>query len=318
MKAIRYIIISCAVLVSLTGCQKDPLAEVNAGEWNKERNILGITFDGQVGSSVITRDGDIANINFTYNTSASADFSAIRIATLELSYGATASVTTGDELSFENDDNSATITVTPVHGDPLIWTITLTPFTEELSGTWDISALVVFGGTGPEWGGAAVLKMVDKPWCWDAATGPAAEEDNTLTFTFEGINSEGNTYGTLVNDAGSDGKYADFIFINADPHIDVNGFYRKIPTGESTWVHNQTDGTVTFTFGDGTSVTGKLVEAGTETVYNDGSTVITKTVSNYSISFELSGTDDWTNIYQDLDKFVSRPRKYWIDISKSR
>ena len=49
-------------------CQKDPMSEINDGDWNKERNIIGITFADQVGTATITRDGNNAEINFTYNT----------------------------------------------------------------------------------------------------------------------------------------------------------------------------------------------------------------------------------------------------------
>jgi len=316
MKTLRYIMLSLAAVLTIAGCQKDPLDIVNEGAWNNERNILGITFTDQVGLTTITRNSDSATVSFTYNTSASADLSAIEISSLEVSYGATASVAAGETLNFENADKTASITVTSAKGETLEWTITLEPFTEVLIGDWNVSSLLVYGGTGPEWGGAAVIKMTDKSWCWDAGTGPAAEEDNIFTFEFTGFDEDGNTTGDFYNNPGNDGKYADFIFIFSDPDIDLNDKYRKIPAGSGTWVHDQTNGTVIFTFEDNSTVTATFNEAGTYSLYNDGSTVINKIVADHSFSFPLTGTDDWTNIYTDYDKFVARPRSFWVDITK--
>lgn len=296
----------------LFACQKDPMDDVENGKWNKERNILNIVFQDQVGEAAIEREGDAAAVSFTYNTSASADLSAVKISYIEISYGASASVENGETLNFENTDHSAVITVTPVNGEPLDWIITLTPFTESLLGTWDITGLYVYGGTGPEYGGAAVIKMSDKSWCWPAADGPAAEQDNFLTFTMTGITAEGNTYGTVVNDAGADGKYTNFLFVSKTPNIDVNHFYRTIPKGQGSWMRNYATGTVTFTFADGTTKTGVFDGPGTYDLGNSKS----RTLTDHAFTFTLNGVDDWGNIYSDYDKFVQRPRKYWVDVKK--
>nr|MDA3822989.1 hypothetical protein [Bacteroidales bacterium] len=168
----------------------------------------------------------------------------------------------------------------------------------------------IWGGTGPEYGGGAVMAMMDKPWVWSETDGPGAELDNTVTFEMTGITEEGNTYGTIVNDAGDDGIYADFIF-TGDPVTDVNHFYRKIPKGEGEWLRNYATGTVVFTFAGQTTI-GYFVEAGTEDLgYGK-----TKTTTDYALAFDLNGTDNWDKIYSDYDKFVSRPRKFWIDLTK--
>jgi len=299
------------MLLGLAGCIKDPIEDITDGSWNKERNILGITFSGQVGEAEISRNGDVAIINFTYNIAAGSELSSIEINELEISYGASASVKAGESLDFSQGD-SAVVSVTPANGEPLDWVITLTPFTETILGTWSIEGLYVYGGTGPEYGGASVARMIEKSWCWSAADGPASEEDNTLTFTMDGITDEGNTYGTVVNDAGADETYANFIFTLNDPDEDVNHFYRTIPKGTGTWLRNYATGTVTFTFSDGTTKTASFDTPG---VYDLGNGQ-TRTLSTQAFTFSLSGVDDWSNIYSDYDRFVKRPRKYWIDISK--
>ena len=298
----------------IVSCQKDPLDEVNSGIWNKERNIVDVSFRGQIGDITNYREGDSATISFTCNTAEITDLSKVEITSLELSVGATASVTKGDYLNFNNNDNTAKITVTAAYGGKsLDWTIKLVPFNEELVGTWKISGLYVYGGTGAAYGGSSLVEMRSKSWCWNSKTGPAAEMDNTLTFALTGVTDEGNSYGTIKNDAGSDGLYADFIFVNKTPNVNVNSFYRKIPTGTGTWERNYSAGTVTFTFADGiTATTGGFISASSETVYG----TFVKTVTDHSFKFTLKGADDWASIYSDYDRFVSNPRYYWIDISK--
>jgi len=312
MKPIKTLLILVVVALACMSCQKDPLEEVNEGLWNKERNILGITFHGQIGDAVLSRKGDTATIQFIYNTASGSDLSKVALSAMELSYGASASFSVGDTLNFDNAEKMDSILVTASNGNSLYWYITLTPFTEALLGTWKISGLYVYGGTGAQWGGAALFKMSDRNWCWKPSGGPAAEQDNMLTFTLTGVNSTGNTYGTVVNNAGADGLYADFLFIFSEPDVDANSLYRKIPIGTSTWLRDYSAGTVTFTSVDGIVSSALFSEAGTETVYG----TITKTITDHAFVFTMTGRDDWTNIYNDIDKFVSNPHKYWVDIAK--
>lgn len=311
MKQIRILLLILTTAIALCSCQKDPLDEVNEGKWNKERNILGITFKGQVGDADINRTGDSATISFKYNTAEGTDLSKIRLDALEISYGASASADSGTILNFDNATKTAVITVTSVGGKNLDWKITLIPFTETLLGTWKITGLYVYGGTGPDYGGAGVAKMTDKPWCWSATTGPAAEQNNTLTFTLTGVTDDGSTYGTVVNNPGADGFYANFVYTAKTPSIDVNGFYRKIPKGTGSWLRNYSAGTVTFTFEDASTSTCTFA-TGVETLIGTA----TRTIPDHAFAFALTGKDDWTNIYNDIDKFVSNPRRYWIDVTK--
>jgi hypothetical protein len=309
----NYYIFILLMLTTICACQKDTMADITDGKWNKERNILNISFENQVGTATITRSGNTATIVFKCNTTNLSDLSSIKLNLLEISYGATASVKAGDCLNFENSNKQATITVTPVNGEPLQWVITLTPFVETLVGTWDIKGLYVYGGTGPAYGGAGVVKMSDKSWCWSATDGPAKEEDNNLVFTLDGFTAAGNTYGTVVNNAGTDGIYANFVYIAKTPNVDVNTFYRTIPKGTGTWARDYSAGTVTFTFSDGTTKV--------STFYPDVCTIDlgdskSRTLTMPSFMFSLSGVDDWTNIYTDYDKFVKNPHKYWVDVKK--
>ncbi|WP_439490813.1 hypothetical protein [Algoriphagus sp.] len=304
-----------AILLQVS-CAINPFDEFESGNWNNERSILTLKFENQVGKETITRVDDRSGIiHLGINTGAMAEMSNIKITSLVLSYGAEADVKTGDALDFENESSSAKIKVTSPTGKTRDYTVIAEAFEETIIGTYKLNNLVVFGGTGPEYGGGGVLPMTEKPWVWLPSGGPAAELDNTLTIELEGFTEEGNSFGTLVNDAGADGLFADFqqVAFGSYPATDVNNFYRKIPTGTGKWSRNYATGMVTFTFADGTTSTGRFVEGPvTESLGNDYS----KTVDNYAFSFNLNGTDDWNSIYSDYDKFIKRPRRFWIDLEK--
>ena len=262
VKLTKYILLACIVLTQ-QACVKDLQDDINDGGWNHERTILDIQFENQMGTALIeTVDAATGDINLAINVDAVPDLSNIRLKKLQLSYQAEASLEVGDALNFENGSRSASITVTSATGETRNYTITVSEFTETLVGTWDVKKLTIYGGTGPEYGGGAVMQLTDKPWCWSETYGPQAECDNVLTFTMTGVTDEGNTSGICINDAGVDGKYADFIFLgdgnkeNPGVDIDLKKFYRQIPEGESTWVRDYAANTITFTDKEGRKTTG--------------------------------------------------------------
>ncbi len=300
------------LLFSLAACVADPWDDVADGSWNNERIVLNIKFENQVGIAEINRlDDQAGEITITINIDAVPNLGAITLNNIELSYGASATVNVGDPLNFENAEQTASFEVTSPTGKTRTYIVKVVSFQETIVGTYNITDLVVFGGTGPEYGGSAVVPMMNKPWLWSDTDGPGAELDNTLTFELEGITEDGNTYGKIINDEGDDGLYANFNYIGS-PETDVNHFYRKIPTGEGKWLRNYATGEVVFTFADGTTASGSLIGPGTEDLGNGKS----KTTAASALVFSLKGTDDWDNIYSDYDKFVKRPRKFWVDIEK--
>ncbi|MEH0152912.1 hypothetical protein V6R21_02135 [Limibacter armeniacum] len=312
MKNIASYILLALIVLAQTSCVKDPLEDIQDGSWNNERSVINIKFENQVGQAEIHRiDETKGEINITINVSAVPDLSQIALQSLQTSFGATASVQVGDALNFENDSQTSTLTVTSPTGKTRDYTLKVESFEETLLGTYKITDLMVWGGTGPEYGGGAVLSMVSKPWIWPETGGPAAELDNTLTFEMEGITEEGNTYGKIINNAGDDGLYADFQYVG-DPATDVNHFYRTVPKTNGTWERNYALGQLVFTFEDGTKVIGEFVGAGTEDLGFDK----TKATTDFALAFNLNGTDDWDKIYSDYDKFVKKPRRYWIDLQK--
>lgn len=306
MKRINYLIIMVAVL--FTACQKDPSAGIKSHERDIESVSLGKDFT-QVGPATVNQDSSKVYVKVLMQ--GTVDFSKVT-PTIITSYKSTISPASGTIVNFAAHNNQATYTVTAQSGQTRTWTVVLVPFTEDLLGTWTIQDLTVYGGTGPQYGGGAVFTLESKN-VWDPITGPNAELDNTLTFTYTGVTSDGNTTGTCVNNAGPDGLYANFIY-NQNPVTDVNHYYRQIPEGSSTWVHDYTQDKVIFTDSKGNVTTCTFDGAQSINLGNG----LSKTISDNAFTFtNLPGSaDNWNAIYSDYDKIVERPYTYWIDVKK--
>lgn len=305
-----------ACVVSMQSCVKDLQDDVNEAGWNHERSVINIAFENQIGNAKIENiDGSTGDIEISINVGQQPTMSSVKLTNLEVSYQSKSSVKVGDALDFSS--GKAEISVISSTGETRNYTITANSFREELVGTWSVNALTIYGGTGPEYGGGAVMQLSDKPWCWMEATGPDKENDNILTFTLEGVTAAGNPTGKCINDAGPDNTYADFIFkgsMNKEGtnDIDLKKFYRQIPEGESTWERDYSKGTITFTDKNGRQTVGSFVGSGkVDCGYGNSFTV-----QNSAFQFSLAGQDDWTNIYSDYDKFVKKPRIFWVSVTK--
>lgn len=317
-KILRYSSFIIAVML-MQSCVKDMQDDLNEGGWSRDRMVLDIKVKNQVGIAEIEQiDGTYGEISLKLNMDVIDDLTKVELDVLQLSYDANASVNVGGTLNFDNPERSASIIITSASGETREYKIYASEFRETVIGTWNINDLVVYGGTGPEYGGGAVLKLQDKSWCWSDEFAPKKECDNIMTFTMDQITDEGNTSGICINNAGADGKYANFVFLgsmnkdNPGVDLDLKKFYRQIPEGESRWTRNYSLGTISFTDKDGKITTGVLENPGTYDLGNDKSI----TISNNAFSFSLSGTDDWKNIYSDFDKFAKKPRKYYIMVTK--
>ncbi|MXV50567.1 hypothetical protein GS399_06240 [Pedobacter sp. HMF7647] len=304
---INYIPVLFLALFLMAGCKKDPYDGVTSNEKSIEAYTLGGGLV-QVGPAVIDRTAGTVQVRVLMQ--ANTDLSKVAGNVIS-SYKSTVEPVSGSTVNFKAGNNKSTYTVTAESGESRQWTVELIPFTETLIGSYSIQNLTVFGGTGPEYGGGSVFKLSDKGG-WPVSAEPSTELDNKLTFTFTGVTADGSTYGDIVNDAGADGKYANFLYSAKNSIFDVNKFYRAIPTGTGKWERNYTANTITFTFADGKKVVGTFLGAGTESLGNGNN----KTITDNSFAFTLSSADDWGNIYSDYDKIVSRPRKFWIDVKK--
>jgi hypothetical protein len=304
MQYVWLIAVSLGLCVS---CIKDPYDDVISNERSIEAVTLGSGLT-QVGPAIVDKANGKVSVQVLIEANTTLDHVA---PLLQASYRATTSPASGEAVNFAANNNQYTYTVIAESGKTRDWVIELVPFSETLPGTYKITGQVLYGGTGPEYGGGGVLNLTDKPWVWPATGGPEAEQDNTLVFEFKGVTPEGHTYGTVTNTAGADGLYADYKFV-MNPATDVNKFYRKIPKVEGTWERNYSAQTITFRFADGTTSTGAFTGAKTIDLGNG----LSKKITNNAFDFILDGVDDWANIYSDYDKFVKKPRRFWIDVQK--
>ena len=315
------IFIAMGALVLLSACTKSPWAEVEEGSWNHDRRILDIKFAGQAGlAKVKDVDETTGTVTVQLATNLVDDMSRVKVETLNLSYKATADVERGGTMDFTGGD--PTITVTSATGKSRTYTVLMTEFTETIIGKYAITTSRVWGGTGPEYGGGALMEPSAKSWCWygDEGFGPAAEYDDYLEFTLDEIMDDGNTTGKCVHYGGVDGKHWNCLFKAAqnkegDTDIDLHKFFRQIPVGTSTWVRNYTENTISFTDAKGTVTVGALYDAGEYQVYKDNTRDVKLTVEHQAFAFKLNGVDDWTNIYTDYDKFAKKPRIFVVMVT---
>jgi len=288
-----------------------------------EKSIEAFTLGNglvQIGPAEIDRTAGTVKVKVLMQTG--TDLSKVS-PSIQTSYKASVSPLSGQVVNFSGSSNTASYTVTAESGQSRNWKVELVPFTETISGTYTIRAMVVYGGTGPEWGGGGVINMTDKPWVWPADGGPQAEMDNSLVFELTGATADGNTYGKFTNSAGADGKYADFIFSGA-PKTDVNAKYRVLPKGEGEWTRNYAANNVTFKFADGSTKVATF-RTGPYTYTDDYSGSGNKkdiykkevTAGLNALEFTLNSVDDWGNIYSDYDKLVKSTKRFWIDMKKN-
>ena len=316
MNKSRYFAAAIALL-AIVSCQKDPWAEIADGDWNHERSIIDLQFKGQAGTPVITNTGaETGTVDLQLATAYVEDLSRVEVEYITLSYKATGSVESGGTIDFT--DPSPEIVVSSPNGDVRTYKLNMTEFTETLTGKYRISVSKIFGGTGPMYGGGAVVDPAVKSWCWNSAGfGPSAESDDYLDITLDEITDDGNTVGTCMHYGGVDGKHWNCIFeasMNKEgkDQIDLHNFYRQIPIGKSTWRRSYSDNTITFTDSTGRETVATLMESGTYEIYNQDGYTHSITIDDSAFRFALSGKDDWTNIYSDYDKFVKRPWAYFV------
>ena len=210
----------------------------------------------------------------------------------------------------------------------------VTKIQDSLLGKFRIKTMWVYGGTGAEYGGGGWVDLYNKPWWFDQASGHdiTAELDNYLEFTLTDLLDGGNKLtGKCVNWAGEDGMNWSCFFhstqINGGEPTDGRALYRHIPIGESTWVRDLTvtPNTVTFTDAYGNVTVVEVYEPVTEFVpgYNDSNAAANTRTFPRNAEDDLTfhakitaGKDNWSTIYNEIDKVYDRPRDFFVDVER--
>lgn len=315
----------------------------NGKTGSHERTLLAIEFEGQIGEATITPvDAETGTVEFQLSTAIVADFSQVEITTLTVSYGATCSVSKGDKIDLTAA--APTITVTAEAGDTRVYTLNMTTFTESFEGCYAITGSSILGGLGDAtsadvwgWGVLLLASPEEKSWCWTKWTalgyGPAANYDNYLEVKCTKVNDDGTTEGTCINYGGVDGKHWNCLLDGAQnkekegQDLDLHGFYRVIPIGESTWKKDYAAGTITFKAADGTEHTCAIFDQNIEICMTFADPAKNKqvVVENQCLAFVVNGDTTWDEenkaylepmLYTDYLKFVIAPRFFFLQIKK--
>ncbi|SHF78335.1 hypothetical protein SAMN05444274_10927 [Mariniphaga anaerophila] len=285
--------------VVMTACTADPFEDLKGTGWQKERNILSVLLEGQIGTAVIERTADKATINVYAKEENIADITKVEIKGIELSYGASSQNTVGSTLDFS--DGTATISVVSGAGETLDWEVTLTPFVSDLEGTWYIKNIGLYCNmfTWESWGWEEYVNVPD------LLPSAFAEMDNILTFVVEGADEKGNPFGNYIHAVGPDGAYSDFT--DAANGWDFNTRFRKIPVGEGTWLRDFDRNKVVIT-----DANGKVTELDLE--LNAETKEVTLKAEIPYLSSEFSWTDtDW-----NYEKLAHMSNPMWYTLTKER
>jgi len=229
-KTIYICMLVFAVLMS--ACTVDPLKEIKEGDWNKERNVISLLVDGQIGTAVIDRNGDDADLILYAKFENIEDLSKVEIKDIELSYGASTPNEVGSILNFANTDTTSMLTVVSGSGTELEWNISMKPFVSDLEGDWYIGEIGMYCDmwSSEDWGWEKTVMIAD----YLPAVSP--ELDNKISFVVEGADEKGNPFGSYENNAGNDNLYGDFS--DESKEWDFNERFRRVPMGKGTWLRD--------------------------------------------------------------------------------
>ncbi|MBP5565888.1 MAG: hypothetical protein J6X57_00120 [Bacteroidales bacterium] len=242
----------CAVLLS-PSCTEEPRnTEPLTDPWLRERTPVNIRLEGQIGAASISddwRDDSVGTVAVSLITTG-LDITKVKVMAVDFKYPDSefcpkASIAPGGTVDLST--GTTNFVVTAYNGETRNYTLTYSRFKDPLEGSYSFtpinglldpsnapkSGFVIVGG----WDGEVVRStLMDKWWHWDTDYMPTDEDDNTMSFRLETADATtGETYGTLVNTPGPDGKYANYLY---EGKTDMNGKYRIIPEGKSRWHKN--------------------------------------------------------------------------------
>ena len=211
MKTKKFTILILAVLL-INACKKDPLNNIfEDSSWNHERGIKSLVMDNQIGNAIIVSSIDESTVTVILNTDADPNISAVTINYLGLSWGASASVSSGSVLNFDNPDMKTVITITSGNGQTKDWTIIAEEFSNPVYGEWHIIDFKYSWDDYFGWGNKGDnVDLVNK------LPESGAGLDDIISFgAVEGVKDD-MLYGTYKRTAGTDAEFATYEYNNVD------------------------------------------------------------------------------------------------------
>ena len=281
------------------GCTDNPLEDIEGKTWQKERNIVSILLEGQIGTALIERNVDEAKIKIFAKLENITDISKVEIKSIQLAYGA--STLNLKNTTLDLTDGTALISVVSGAGENLDWEITLSPFKSDLEGTWYVGDVRMYCDmfTWESWG----WEKNESIFGYLSELGP--EFDDEIIFTVVGADEKGNPFGEYNHTAGNDGVYGNFG--DATKGWDFNERFRKVPIGKGTWLRDFERNKVIIT--DANKVEHEL---DLELLLATEEVSLTSELPYLSDLFNWSGTD-WS--YEEL---AHMSNKTWYVLTKER
>ena len=192
--------------------------------------------------------------------------------------------------------------------------------TFDLSGSWEVSTLIVYGGSVNNY---TKDPAEIKTWDWNNCN---KELDNIITFTPD---SDGALSGKLLYSEGEDKEYWDYLYVGkkagvaVDPPIDCTEWYGWLPHTETTYTYNPDDteknpgGTISIKDGDKNYYSYVLVPGSYEFL---GLSAIEIPKGSMALARQLLDTPSTDDTYKwtDYDKFVNSPLLYVMVFEKKQ
>ncbi|RKR14913.1 hypothetical protein CLV91_0994 [Maribacter vaceletii] len=292
-------IYSIVLAIFIVGCTENPLEDVEGSAWKKERNIISILVEGQIGTAAIEREFEDAKINIYAKIENIADISKVEIKDIELSYGSSTINSKGTTLDLTS--GTSTISVVSGAGKTLEWEVSLLPFKSDLEGSWYVGDVRMYCDmfTWETWG----WEKNESIFGYLPELGP--EWDNEIIFTVEGADEKGNPFGAYEHTGGNDGLFGNFG--DTAKSWNFNERFRKIPMGTGTWLRDFERNMVIIT--DENRVQHELE---LEVLADTGEVVLKSELPYLADQFNWTDTD-WS--YEELSH-MSNPM--WYVLTKER
>lgn len=226
------------ILIFFSSCVK----KIDQKVPSRERAILDIKLHGQLGNPIIERNDRTASIYIYILDSPDYPYTSVTVEDIIVSNNASTDVKAGDKLNFYNPDRWAKINVTSETGQTQEWRIYLKLYNAFYVGVWKVEDIKIavdqrISGSGT---GRWETQMNGNEFGYYSSY----EYDNIITVNMQPEMVNGKFTGTIINDAGADGKYGDFKGIysgeyTTDNPLDMNTRLRYLlPPGQSSWTLN--------------------------------------------------------------------------------